>query len=158
MKVTKMQCAEFYSSNYPSTSTPLHYLLLFTETTKVLKIIGHIQVFSVGSAGTAYVNDYSGNLTFVTSDASTASGYAPASVQHVYNGYMAGDKYSKTTPYVGRGWRLNIQQTLLPSSEYGLTGTSKDNYPYVYTDEDGTEHYFYKKTENGKRNILMKTA
>ena len=85
-------------------------------------------------------------MTFVTSDASTASGYAPASVQHVYNGYMAGDKYSKTTPYVGRGWRLNIQQTLLPSSEYGLTGTSKDNYPYVYTDEDGTEHYFYKKT------------
>lgn len=43
---------------------------------------------------------------------------------------------------------------MLPSSEYGLTGTSKDNYPYVYTDEDGTEHYFYKKTENGKTKYL----
>ena len=93
-------------------------------------------------------------MTFVTSDASTASGYAPASVQHVYNGYMAGDKYSKTTPYVGRGWRLNIQQTLLPSSEYGLTGTSKDNI-LMKTVQNIT---FTRKLKKGKRNILMKTA
>ncbi len=150
----EMQCAEFYSSNYPSTSTPRPLFTIVYRNNKGLEDYWTYSSFSVGSAGTAYVNDYSGNLTFVTSDASTASGYAPASVQHVYNGYMAGDKYSKTTPYVGRGWRLNIQQTLLPSSEYGLTGTSKDNYPYVYTDEDGTEHYFYKKTENGKTKYL----
>ena len=147
----EMQCAEFYSSNYPSTSTPRPLFTIVYRNNKGLEDYWTYSSFSVGSAGTAYVNDYSGNLTFVTSDASTASGYAPASVQHVY---MAGDKYSKTTPYVGRGWRLNIQQTLLPSSEYGLTGTSKDNYPYVYTDEDGTEHYFYKKTENGKTKYL----
>ena len=148
------QCAAFYSSNYPTSSTPRPLFTIVYRNNKGLEDYWTYSSFSVGSAGTAYVNDYSGNLTFVTSDASTASGYAPASVQHVYNGYMAGDKYSKTTPYVGRGWRLNIQQTLLPSSEYGLTGTSKDNYPYVYTDEDGTEHYFYKKTENGKTKYL----
>ena len=146
----EMQCAEFYSSNYPSTSTPRPLFTIVYRNNKGLEDYWTYSSFAVGSAGTAYVNDYSGNLTFVTTDSSTASGYAPASVQHVYNGYMAGDKYSKTTPYVGRGWRLNIQQTLLPSSEYGLTGTSKDKYPYVYTDEDGTEHYFYKKTEDGK--------
>jgi len=148
------QCAAFYSSSYPTSSTPRPLYTIVYRNNKGLEDYWTYSSFSVGSAGTAYVNDYSGNLTFVTSDASTASGYAPASVQHVYNGYMAGDKYSKTTPYVGRGWRLNIQQTLLPSSEYGLTGTSKDNYPYVYTDEDGTEHYFYKKTENGKTKYL----
>ena len=148
------QCAAFYSSNYPTSSTPRPLFTIVYRNNKGLEDYWTYSSFSVGLAGTAYVNDYSGNLTFVTSDASTASGYAPASVQHVYNGYMAGDKYSKTTPYVGRGWRLNIQQTLLPSSEYGLTGTSKDNYPYVYTDEDGTEHYFYKKTENGKTKYL----
>ncbi len=105
--------------------------------------------FSVGDAGTAYINDYTGNLVFVQSDSATAGGPLPASVEHVYNNYMADTRYSKTTPYVGKGWRLNIQQTLLSSSEFGLTGDSKEQYPYVYTDADGTDHYFYKKTEDG---------
>lgn len=39
------------------------------------------------------------------------------------------------------------QQTLLPSSRYGLTGNSATTFPYVYMDEDGTEHYFVKTDE-----------
>lgn len=49
---------------------------------------------------------------------------------------------------------MNYQQTVLPSSEYGLKGDSASKYPYVYTDGDGTEHYFYKKTENGVTKYL----
>ena len=44
---------------------------------------------------------------------------------------------------------MNIQQTVLPSSAYGLTGNAASNYPYVYTDGDGTEHYIQKITEDG---------
>lgn len=58
---------------------------------------------------------------------------------------MAGLEHTNTMPYVGCGWRLSVQQTLLPSSEFGLTGDNATNFPYVYTDEDGTDHYFYKK-------------
>lgn len=62
---------------------------------------------------------------------------------------MAGTVYKKTSPLTEKDWRISVQQTLLPSSEYGLTGESAKIYPYVYTDGDGTEHYFYKKTKNG---------
>lgn len=96
---------------------------------------------SAGSAGTAYVNDYSGNLVFSRTDVSSSGLRMPVSVEHVYNGYMAGTRYSKTKPYVGHGWKLNIQQT--------VSKTSITDYPYVYEDGDGTEHYFYKKTANG---------
>lgn len=68
----EMQCAEFYSSNYPSTSTPRPLFTIVYRNNKGLEDYWTYSSFSVGSAGTAYVNDYSGNLTFVTSDASTA--------------------------------------------------------------------------------------
>lgn len=142
---TVAQCAAFYSSNYPASSIPRPLFTIVYRNNKGLEDYWTYSSFSVGTAGTAYVNDYSGNLVFITSDASTASGYAPASVQHVYNGYMAGVKYTNTMPYVGHGWRLNVQPTLLTSDKFGLTGADKTNYPYVYTDEDGTDHYFYKK-------------
>ena len=101
---------------------------------------------SAGSAGTAHINDYSGNLVFSRTDYTSSGLRMPVSVEHVYNGYMAGTKYSKTKPYVGMGWKLNIQQT--------VSKTSIADYPYVYEDGDGTEHYFYKKTANGKTQYL----
>ena len=60
------------------------------------------------------------------------------------------EQYSKqfrldTMPYVGHGWRLNIQQTVFTSDKFGLIGDAKTKFPYVYTDEDGTDHYFCKK-------------
>ncbi len=145
----EMQCAGFYSTNYPEISTPRPVFEIVYRNNKGLEDQWTYSSFSVGTAGTAYVNDYSGNLVFITSDASTASGYAPASINHIYNGYMAGVKYNRTTPYVGHGWRLNIQQTLLYSSHFNLDEEAQEIYPYVYTDDDGTDHYFMKKTENG---------
>ncbi|WP_407385373.1 RHS repeat domain-containing protein [Ruminococcus sp.] len=49
---------------------------------------------------------------------------------------------------------MNLFQTLYPSSKYGLTGESAQKYPYVFTDSDGTEHYFKKVTENNKTKYL----
>lgn len=63
------QCAAFYSSSYPTSSTPRPLYTIVYRNNKGLEDYWTYSSFSVGSAGTAYVNDYSGNLTFVTSDA-----------------------------------------------------------------------------------------
>ncbi len=149
-----VQCATFASANYPDELYTRPLFTIVYQNNNGLEDYWTYSSFSVGTAGTAHVNDYSGNLVFINSGPSTASGYAPASIQHVYNGYMASVRYNKTSPFVGHGWKLNIQKTLLTSDKYGLTGEAKTKYPYVYTDEDGTEHYFYKKTESGKTKYL----
>ena len=149
-EATNAQCASFYSSNFPDAANPRPVFSIIYRNNKGLEDYWTYTSFNVGTAGTAYINDYTGNLVFVHNDSSTAGERMPVNVQHVYNNYMAGVKYAKTTPYVGRGWRLNYQQTLLPSSQFGLKGKAAETYPYVYTDGDGTDHYIYKKTENGK--------
>ena len=103
--------------------------------------------FNVGEAGTAHVCDFSGNLVFTHNDASTYGSRATASVSHVYNGYMAPENFASYMPYRGHGWMMSCQQQLLSSSKFGLTGESQTQYPYVYIDGDGTDHYFYKKTD-----------
>ena len=110
--------------------------------------------FSNGIAGTAHVNDYTGNLVYELPILSSISEIMPLTLTAYFNSYCANTKLcagkngsSKTT--FGRGFRLNIQQTVLPSSAYGLTGNAASNYPYVYTDGDGTEHYIQKITEDG---------
>ena len=102
----------------------------------------------MGIAGAVSINDYSGNLVYSIPVASTAGLKLPVEVSLVYNSYMAGTTFKNAKSFVGKGWKLNIQQTFLNSSYYGLTGESNEMFKYVYTDADGTEHYFYKKTEN----------
>ena len=104
---------------------------------------------SAGTAGTAYINDYTGNLVFVHTDAVTTGNLLPVTLQHVYNGYTMGTHPAASYPKAGRGWKLSIQQTVKTSDNYGLTGDSLVYYPYAYEDGDGTVHFFYKKTENG---------
>ena len=79
----------------------------------------------------------------------------PVNIVGYYNNYCANELIRETEATnvrtsIGRGFRLNYQQTVLPSTQYGLSGTNAQNYPYVYTDGDGTEHYIQKVTENSK--------
>ena len=140
-----VQCADFTSALDALNPDARPLFQIVYRNNKGIEDRWSYSSFSVGTAGTAYVNDYSGNLVFITSDASTASGYGPASVQHIFNNYMAGISYANTKPYAGQGWKTNLQQTLLSSSKFGLTGDALTEYPYVYTDGDGTDHYFCKK-------------
>ena len=142
------QCAEFFSSNYPDSATPRPAFQMTYRNNKGIEDYWTNTAVSAGNAGSLYVNDYSGALTFVAPVASTASPIMSTSLNYIYNTYMAKEKYNKSTPYTGKGWRMSVQQTLFSSSQYGLTGDSAEKYPYVYTDSDGTEHYFYKKEEN----------
>ncbi|MGN0452607.1 MAG: DNRLRE domain-containing protein, partial [Ruminococcus sp.] len=104
---------------------------------------------SAGSAGVAYINNYSGNLVFQTNITNTHGLNLSANLLYTYNSYMADVKETAFAPYPGKGWKLNYCQTLLPSSEYGLSEESQEIWPYVYTDGDGTEHYFRKVNEEG---------
>ncbi len=114
---------------------------------------------SAGSAGTMHVNDYTGNPVFVAPLFTSPSERMPLSLYAVHNGYasdllhVAGMSSSSRTT-VARGWRLNVQQTLLTSDKFGLSGESLEHYPYVYTDADGTDHYFVKKTTDGKTTYI----
>lgn len=98
----------------------------------------------VGRAGTCYVNDFNGNLVVVHPDTVTSGNRFPVSLSHVYNAAdrekkEANGRYSR----YGCGWRLSAQKELRAS---GIA-----DYPYVYTDEDGTNHYFYRDREDSSR-------
>lgn len=94
---------------------------------------------------TKYNYDYTGALTVINTDAVTAGNRFPFSIGHVYN--------SNDTEN-GNGWRLNYQQTI----RIPLDTADIQTYPYLYTDEDGTEHYFKKKDVTYLENGASKTA
>lgn len=85
---------------------------------------------NIGRAGTGYVNDYNGNMILVHDTVSTTGNLMPISLTHVYNTNDQG-----TNMGYGNGWRLNYHQTI---KEQTITGVKY----YIYTDEDGTQHYF----------------
>ncbi|WP_035381744.1 DNRLRE domain-containing protein, partial [Fervidicella metallireducens] len=77
---------------------------------------------SAGRAGTGYVNDNNGNLTFVHNDLSMNGNRMPIALTHVYN---SSEKNINSS--LGLGWRLNLSKRIDGS---------------IYIDEDGTKHYF----------------
>ena len=85
---------------------------------------------SAGRAGTGYVNNYSGNLSWIHNDIGFAGNRMPVSINHVYNTNDIGEN-----PFgLGYGWRTNFNQTAGVWPE--------DNSYYFWEDGDGTTHYF----------------
>lgn len=91
----------------------------------------------VGRSGTGYVNDFNGNLVFVHNDLAMTGSKMPLTINHVFN---SNDR-AITSGY-GYGWRLNLSQKI-------DVVTIGDTQYYVYTDEDGTKHYFYYDNSSG---------
>ena len=99
---------------------------------------------NLGESGVGYVNDYTGNLVYIAPILSTTGNKMPVSLSLVYNGYQHGSAIDRPDP-VGKGWRLNIQEKLTPITKSGGLNTKLYNmgYRYIYSDADGTDHYFY---------------
>ena len=104
------------------------------------------QSHSIDRAGTGYIGDYTGQLTLVKTDATSASTVCPVTVSHVYNSAYCSGQIGSAAPgasgysnmNVGQGWKLNIQQSV-----------AVDNESYLeYMDADGTIHYFYRTATN----------
>ena len=89
-----------------------------------------------GRAGCGYTNDFNGNLVWIHPDTQTEGGPLTTEINHVYNSSAA-----SVSSRLGYGWTLSCLQKL---ESKGIT-----DYPYVYTDADGTKHYFYKDTADG---------
>ncbi len=113
---------------------------------------------SMGGAGAGYINNFTGNVTYVHADTTGVGGRMPASISHVYNFNAKG-----TDIGFGNGFRLNISQQVKQ-----LKTTSTDplerqmaelGYGWRYTDGDGTDIYFYQSEgkwidETGKGLLL----
>lgn len=142
------------NNNYPAGYYP--YVSVTYRNNKGIEPYWDYTTASAGTAGTLSVNDFTGNAVLSHTDAATSGLLMPISVTHVYNGYMAGQDFTAPTkftdkikPFAGYGWKLNLYQMVRSSSVYGLSGDYQTKWPYVYTDGDGTEHYFM-KTSDGK--------
>ena len=85
---------------------------------------------SAGSAGTGYINNYTGNLVWVHNDMEYGGNRMPVSINHVYNMNDQGCNDFA----LGYGWRTNYHQRIYRWSE--------DSNYYVWEDEDGTKQYF----------------
>ncbi len=109
------------------------------------------QTLGVGRAGTSYISDYTLDNTHIVPLFSSSSNVMPFAVSLIYNTSLTGSYFSgsyldvNTQNYnnmlVGIGWKLSLQQTVKQLTVEGTTYL-------VYTDGDGTEHYFH-NTGNG---------
>ncbi|NHM33614.1 DNRLRE domain-containing protein [Neobacillus terrae] len=120
---------EFYSSDVSSAYAAYRPVATFDYVNNSgLEDYWTYHSHDIGRAGTGYINDYSGNLVFTHDDLSMNGERMPVSINHVYNGNdrLIDNQY-------GLGWRLNLSQKV----EYDSTLNQ-----YLYTDEDGTKHYF----------------
>ena len=90
---------------------------------------------NIGRAGTAYVNDYNGNLILSHETLAMGGSLMPVSLSHVYNT----NNRTENLGY-GCGFRLNYHQTI---EKVSITGTDY----YKHVDGDGTIHYFYYDSE-----------
>lgn len=84
---------------------------------------------SAGRAGTGYVHNHSGNLVWVHNDMGFDGNVMPVSINHIYNPSLTlSNDYG-----LGYGWQTNYHQLIRQESESC----------YIWTDGDGTLHYFY---------------
>ena len=102
---------------------------------------------SAASAGTGYVNDFSGDLTFVHTDFVGSGSRMPISISHIYNSSVIDNEKYFTNFYTqklksGKGWKMNFQVDLNNVKNDPNAPVWETDATYVYTDEDGTQHYF----------------
>ena len=112
--------------------------IVYYRSTKGLEDYYSYHEQELGRTGTGYVNRYNGNLVFIHEDEGTGGILMPVSVSHVYN---LSDCDTKSR--FGKGFRLSLMQELKESGN--------SDFPYVLTDADGTNHYFYKDTSDSNK-------
>ena len=128
---TTTKTASFYSSDYSNTQQCPMLVISYINNCG-LESTWDYTSSSAGRAGTGYVNDYTGNLVWVHTGLGFSGNRMPVSINAVYN------KGNKAYG-LGYGWRTNYNQRV---EQITLGGTTY----YRWEDEDGTRHYFMKKS------------
>ncbi|MDY4220226.1 MAG: hypothetical protein SOY32_07395, partial [Candidatus Faecousia sp.] len=111
------------------------------------------QTMGLGNAGTAYIGDFSGQLTLCKNLVSYASTVNPVSLDLVYNSSYAmrygEENYDTGTwldlgMHVGAGVNLSVMQKVEKVELQNDTNPNNKSTYMKYTDGDGTVHYFSK--------------
>ncbi len=149
---TVSRTIQFHASE--STTIGSGYRPFFTFSfVSTLGVEDYYSYFSsdAGLAGTGYVNASTGALTLSKSLLSTTDSLFPYAVNLVYNSKLANKTYTYSnaqtaygtniSPY---GFKLNIQETIIKKKYKGPT--YNDIYYYIWSDSDGTEHWFKQKS------------
>lgn len=125
---------EYRSANYNAAYAGHPYFSIIYFNSTGLEDNFSYHSATAGRAGTGSVNDCSGNLTWIHSDATITNGVLGVSLSHAYN---TNDR--DTDIGYGYGWRLNYAQSIRKVTLENRTGTSTY---YEHTDGDGTRHYY----------------
>ena len=123
---------------YKNASTPT--LLVEYRTEIGLEDYWSYSSFDCGNAGTANVNNHSGNLAFTYQDNSSFD------VAFTYNSMS---DVNTVFPYAPAKSSSSLTQYIKSSKTSTLSRNLSSEAPYVYVDEDGTEHYFSTVTSEG---------
>ncbi len=155
--MSKSNGAAAIFKGYVNSSTETEYMPFFCVSYRnYIGVEGYLSYHEAdaGRAGHAYISDYTGNLTISRSLVS-GTGFE---LKYIYNSpygdktFTSNDVYN-TVNYSNmksaNGWRLNVQQSVVEKNLTQYDGTELVSEPYiVYSDEDGTEHYFAKTGTN----------
>ena len=123
---------------YKNASTPT--LLVEYRTEIGLEDYWSYSSFDCGNAGTANVNNHSGNLAFTYQDNSSFD------VAFTYNSMS---DVNTVFPYAPAKSSSSLTQFIKSTKTSTLSCNLSAEAPYVYVDEDGTEHYFSTVTSDG---------
>ena len=113
------------------------------------------QTQNAGRAGTAYLSDRTQRLTLLNTLISSDSDILPFSLSLAYNSALHGQYFGQggtqgsnmyardySNMKVGTGWKLSAQRCV---QSVQIDGDDSNIIYWVYTDADGTEHYFCEK-------------
>ena len=141
-----------FFSNDDSTASARPQLCITYRDMKGLENYWSYASQSAGFAGTGSVNYATGNLVFTIPTLSTIDSLMPITPTLVYNSCIGSTGYTSSsieTSYIDshmpKGFKLSIQETIVEKTYIDAEGNSK--IMYVWTDGDGTDHYFLETSE-----------
>lgn len=123
--------------SYTKTSTTPALTLIYKDFTGTESNLSY-HTINVGTNAQAAVSDYLGNLVISQTLYEGTGSRMPLSITATYNSINK-DTAFENGPASGYGWQFSFNQYVREVTDKNLT---KAGYNYIYTDADGTDHYF----------------
>ena len=149
--------SNFYGGSRPSYITEPFFTITYRDQRGLSNLYSY-QTLSIGASDTAAVNDFAGNMVYEHTDYASTADIMGFKVSHVYNSLYAYYGFNNvntlcanglyrmrihtgnySSMYVGRGWKLNVYESLFLDSASGYL---------IYNDATGMEYYL-KNTSSG---------
>ena len=123
--------------SYTKTSKTPALTLIYKDFTGTESNLSY-HTINVGTNAQAAVSDYLGNLVINQTLYEGTGSRMPLSITATYNSINK-DTAFENGPASGYGWQFSFNQYVREVTDKNLT---KAGYNYIYTDTDGTDHYF----------------